>query len=270
LTIFHGDVIRSALDSARFSSYFSPTEFSQRGGLQTLSVHVRGDTDVENELSLGRKLNVRRVLLGACAALVLLAVQAVAPQVLAAPEKLEVDVAELMKQGDLPDNVLGKADAPNTIVEYSSMTCPHCADFHKEVMPKLKEKYIDTGKAKYILREFPLDNLAAAAFMLGRCVDKSRYFEFIDLLYKHQDEWAFKSNPVPELQKFARQVGFTEERFNQCIADEKLLKYIEWVRERANKEFGIHATPTFFINGKKLKGASSIEAFDEMLAPKTK
>ena len=221
-----------------------------------------------------RKFNLRRkALLGAwagLAALLALAMPGALPRVMAAPEKLDVDVAELMKQGDMPDNVLGKEDAPGTIIEYSSMTCPHCADFHKTELPKLKAKYIDTGKAKYILREFPIDNLAAAAFMLARCVDKAKYFEFIELLYSHQEDWAFKSNPVPELQKFAKQVGFTEERFNQCITDEKTLKYLEWVRERASKQFGIRATPSFIVNGKKIKGASTIEAFDELLEPKAK
>jgi protein-disulfide isomerase len=181
-----------------------------------------------------------------------------------APLKPDVDVAELMKTGELPDNVLGKPDAPFTIVEYSSMTCPHCAAFHKDVLPKLKQKYIDTGKAKYILREFPLDNVAAAAFMLGRCVDQAKYFDFIDLLYANQEEWAFKQNPLPGLQKFAKQVGFTEERFNECIKDEKLLKHIEWVRERGSKQFTVKATPTFFINGVRLKGVDA-EAFDKVM-----
>ena len=181
-----------------------------------------------------------------------------------APLKPDVDVAELMKTGELPDNVLGKPDAPYTIVEYSSMTCPHCAAFHKDVLPKLKEKYIDTGKAKYIVREFPLDNVAAAAFMLGRCIDQAKYFDFIDLLYANQEEWAFKQNPIPGLQKFAKQVGFTEERFNECIKDEKLLKHIEWVRERGSKQFTVKATPTFFINGVRLKGID-VEAFDKIM-----
>jgi protein-disulfide isomerase len=226
---------------------------------------------VVKELSLGRKFSLRRrALLGALAAVLSLAALGATPAAWAAPEKLDMDVTELMKQGDLPDMVLGKADAPNTIVEYSSLTCPHCADFHKNELPKLKAKYIDTGKVKYILREFPLDNLAAAGFMLGRCVDPAKHFELIELLYTRQEEWAFKKDPVPELQKFARQVGFTEERFNQCIADEKILKYIEWVRERGNKEFGIRATPTFIINGRKLKGASTLDAFEAILEPKAK
>jgi protein-disulfide isomerase len=181
-----------------------------------------------------------------------------------APLKPDVPLDELMKTGELPDNVMGKDDAPYTIIEYSSMTCPHCAQFHKNVLPELKTKYIDTGKARYIVREFPLDNVAAAAFMLARCVDQSKYFDFIDLLYVNQEEWAFSGNPLPGLQKFSKQVGFTEEKFDQCLKDEKLLTHIEWVRNRANTEFEVRATPTFFVNGQRLKGGS-IEDFDNLL-----
>jgi protein-disulfide isomerase len=181
-----------------------------------------------------------------------------------APLKPDVNMDEFMKKGDLPENVLGKADAPYTIVEYSSMTCPHCAHFHTKVLPQIKKEFIDTGKAKYIVREFPLDNVAAAAFMLARCVEPAKYFDFVDLLYSNQPEWAFKDNPLPGLQKFAKQVGFTEERFNQCIKDDKTLKYIEWVRSRAHDQFGVKATPTFFINGKKLDGVD-LENFERIL-----
>jgi protein-disulfide isomerase len=181
-----------------------------------------------------------------------------------APLKPDVDMAEFMKAGDLPENAMGKEDAPFTIVEYSSMTCPHCARFHKDVLPELKKKYIDTGKARYIIREFPLDNVAAAAFMLSRCVDQAKYFDFIDLLYVNQEEWAFGGNPLPGLQKFSKQVGFTEERFNQCLADEKTLAHIEAVRNKANTQFKVRATPTFFINGKKLDGVE-ISDFDKVL-----
>jgi protein-disulfide isomerase len=181
-----------------------------------------------------------------------------------APLKPDVDVAELMKPGELADYVLGKADAPYTIVEYSSMTCPHCASFHTKVLPEVKKKYIDTGKAKYIIREFPLDNVAAAAFMLARCVDQAKYFDFVDLLYANQQEWAFENNPLPSLQKFSKQVGFTEQRFNECLKDEKLLNHIESVRNRGSEKFGVRATPTFFINGQKLKGVD-IGDFDKIL-----
>jgi protein-disulfide isomerase len=193
-----------------------------------------------------------------------LAFLASAPSQAQAPLKPDVNMTEFMKTGELSENSLGKDGAPYTIVEYSSMTCPHCARFHTAVLPELKKKYIDTGKAKYIIREFPLDNVAAAAFMLARCVEPAKYFDFVDLLYSNQEEWAFKDNPLPGLQKFAKQVGFTEDRFNQCIKDEKLLKHIEWVRNRAHTEFGVRATPTFFINGQKLKGVD-IGDFDKIL-----
>ncbi|WP_245297129.1 MULTISPECIES: DsbA family protein [Rhodomicrobium] len=186
-----------------------------------------------------------------------------------APLKPDVDMTAFMKTDGLPENVMGKEDAPYTIVEYSSMTCPHCAAFHKDVLPDLKKKYIDTGRAKYIVREFPLDNVAASAFMLGRCVEPAKYFDLIDLLYANQEEWAFKDNPLPGLQKFALQVGFTEDKFNQCLKDEKLLNHIAWVRDRGSKEFGVRATPTFFVNGQRLKG-TGIEAFDKVIGPDSK
>jgi protein-disulfide isomerase len=208
----------------------------------------------------------RRIFLQGAVALLAAAALVALPQAVRAqaPLKPDVDLAEFMKPGEIPDMVLGKEDAPYTIVEYSSMTCPHCAAFHKTVLPKLKEKYIDTGKARYIIREFPLDNVAAAAFMLGRCVDQAKYFDFIDLLYANQEEWAFKDNPLPGLQKFSKQVGFTEEKFNECLKDEKLLNHIEWVRDRGSKQFGVKATPTFFINGQKLKGVE-LDAFEKVM-----
>lgn len=224
------------------------------------------------ELSVAKTISVRQMTLAAFAAVAAFAVASATLPVAAAPlaENADIKVEELMKPGELPDYVLGKEDAPNTIVEYSSLTCPHCADFHRDVLTKIKLKYIDTGKAKYILREFPLDNVAAAGFMLGRCVDKAKYYDFIEMLYANQEAWAFKDQPLVELQKFSKQAGFTDDSFTQCLRDEKNLKHIEWVRERGNKSFAIHATPTFFINGKRLKGGNGIEKFDEILEPQAK
>jgi protein-disulfide isomerase len=209
--------------------------------------------------------------------LVLSAAAAMVAAVLALPggqaqaqAKPDVDLNALMQQGALPDNVTGNADAPVTIIEYSSMTCPHCAAFHKEVLPELKTKYIDTGKVKYIVREFPLDNVAVTAAMLARCVEPAKYLDFVDLLYNRQDAWAFKDEPLPELQKFAKQIGFTEDRFNQCIADPKALEHINWVRDRGSKDFKVRATPSFFVNGKRIKGAATIQKFDELISAEAK
>lgn len=173
---------------------------------------------------------------------------------------------ELMEDGPLPENALGDAAAPNTVIEYSSMTCPHCARFHQNVVPDLKSKYIDTGKVRYIIREFPLDNLAFAAFMLARCVAPEKYFPFIEVLYAKQKDWAFgEGDPVPRLFKMAQQAGFTKESFETCLKDQKLLDGIAAVRKRANEKFGVSSTPTLFVNGKLLKGASGIEDIEKLL-----
>lgn len=211
-------------------------------------------------------ISLRQVFLQCGSVLAVLALLAAPAQTVhaQAPVTPDVNVEALMKSGELPDLVMGSDDAPYTIIEYSSMTCPHCANFHMNVLPDVKKKYIDTGIAKYIIREYPFDNVAAAAFMLARCVDRSKYFDFVDLLYANQAEWAFGGNPIAGLQKYAKMAGFTEARFNDCLRDETVLKHIEWVRNRGNREFGVNATPTFFINGKRVPN-TGIEAFDEIM-----
>ena len=182
----------------------------------------------------------------------------------------EIPLETLLKPGELPDIVVGKADAPVTIVEYASMTCSHCANFHNTVYPALKEKYIDTGKVRFIMREFPLDSLAAAGAMLARCAGGGDATEaMIGALFKTQDKWAFvRGNPVPELFKIAQQAGFTQEKFDTCLKDNATLDKMISGRQKASDEFGVNATPTFFINGKRLRGRSdTIEAFDAALAP---
>jgi protein-disulfide isomerase len=179
----------------------------------------------------------------------------------------EVSVDELMKPGPLSDLVLGNTDAPITVVEYASMTCGHCAAFHNTVFPKLKEKYIDAGKVRFILREFPLDNLAAAASMLARCAGEGKTFPLISVLFAKQDDWAFvKGDPRPELLKFAKQAGFTQESFEKCLTDQKLLDNVSAVRTRAAETFGVNSTPTFFVNGKKLNGIA-LEDFEKAFSP---
>ncbi len=178
----------------------------------------------------------------------------------------DASMEELMKTGPLPEMVMGAKDAPNVLIEYSSMTCPHCANFHTKVLPDLKKKLIDTGKVRYIIREFPLDNLAAAAFMLARCVGPKKYFAFVDALYAKQEDWAFSpGSPVPKLEKMAKQAGMSADRFKSCLQDQKLLDGILWVRERGNKTFGVNSTPTFFLNGKRLVGVQSVEDFAKHL-----
>ena len=131
----------------------------------------------------------------------------------------------------------------------------------------LKEKYVDTGKVRFILREFPLDNLAAAASMLTRCVAADKSVAMIGVLFSKQDEWAFVRQPVPELFKFAKQAGFTQETFDKCLTDQKMLDDVIAVRERAAATFGVTATPSFFINGRRHQGAPTVADFEKALEP---
>lgn len=182
-------------------------------------------------------------------------------------EAQTVDAAKLMEPGSLPDQVLGKADAPVTIVEYASLTCSHCAHFHNTTFPVLKEKYIDTGKVRFILREFPLDIVAKAAFMLARCSGEGKYYPMVDVLFETQKNWAFTNNPAQALLAIAKQSGMSEQQFNTCLSDAKLAENVNAVAERGAKDFGVDSTPTFFINGKKIAGAMSPEELDKELAP---
>jgi protein-disulfide isomerase len=178
----------------------------------------------------------------------------------------KVSDADLAPAGPLGDQVMGSPDAPITIVEYASMTCPHCAQFLERTFPKLKERYIDTGKVRFIFREFPLDPLAAGAFMLARCVDKDKYFSVIDLLFGSQRQWVVP-NPLTPLFNVAKQAGFTEESFNACLKNQQVLDGIQAVRDRAAKVLNVESTPTFFINGERAVGDLSIEDLERKMKP---
>ncbi|MCC7253235.1 DsbA family protein [Hyphomicrobium sp.] len=181
----------------------------------------------------------------------------------------EVPVDDLMKTGDLADLVLGPENAKVTIVEYASMTCGHCKHFHDATFPELKKKYIDTGKIRFVFREFPLDARAFAASMLARCAGSTeKSLALVDALFDTQDQWAFvKENPTPKLFEIAKQAGFTQESFDKCLTDQKLLDQITASHTRAAETFGVNATPSFFINGKRLQGSPVIEEFDKMIEP---
>ncbi|MFB9983444.1 DsbA family protein [Mesorhizobium kowhaii] len=189
------------------------------------------------------------------------------PAAATAPEAQgTVDMAELLKPGALPDKQLGKDDAKVTIVEYASMTCPHCAHFAETTFPDLKTKYIDTGKARYILREFPFDPSAEAGFMLARCA-KDNYFPMVDVLFKQQANWVGVPSTKDALLQISKLAGFTQESFEACLTDQKLLDDVRSVQKRGANEFKVDSTPTFFINGKTYKGAMSIEEMSAIIDP---
>jgi len=182
------------------------------------------------------------------------------------PARADDVPAELAQAGPEGDFTIGSDKAPVTIIEYASMTCPHCAHFSTTTFPELKQRYIDTGKVRFTLRPFPLDALAAAGFMLAICGGKDKYMPIVETLFAKQPDWIVKE-PVPPLKTIAKQFGFTEDSFNECLANQKVLDGIQAVRDRAAEKLGVSSTPTFFINGKKLSGDLSIEQMAKEIDP---
>ena len=173
--------------------------------------------------------------------------------------------AELMVAGPLGDMSEGDPKAPNTVIEYASMTCSHCANFHSTTYREFKKKYIDSGKVYFIFREYPLDPLATSAAMLVRCGPKDREFPMIDLLFDQQNNWAFVKDPKTALINLVKQAGISEADFNTCLTNQKILDGVNAVKDRAYKQFGVDATPTFFINGVEHPGEQSLEELDKIL-----
>ena len=165
--------------------------------------------------------------------------------------------AEAQSEGErLRDMAIGKADAPIEMIEYASMTCGHCAQFHNLTLPKIKRDYIDKGKLRYVFREFPLDAWAAASSVLARCVGRDqpkRFFAFLDLLFQRQAKWALAENRMAALEQLARQAGMSKQNFAQCFENEALLKGIQANRRRGEAD-GVNATPSFLINGTLVEG----------------
>lgn len=184
-----------------------------------------------------------------------------------APKEPEatVDVAKLMQEGTLKDIFIGKPDAKVTIVEYASMTCPHCRHFHETTLPEITKNYLDTGKARLVLREFPFDPRATAAFMLARCSAEDKYYPMVSVLFQQQDVWSRADDAQAALLQIAKLAGFSQDSFKACLTNQKLLDDVNAVRERGAKDFGVESTPTFFINGKKYSGALSVEEMSAII-----
>jgi protein-disulfide isomerase len=165
------------------------------------------------------------------------------------------------------DHVLGKPDAPITIIEYASFTCPHCAAFDRETLPKVRANWVETGKARYIFREYPLNGLDLRAAMLARCAPGERYFAFVDTLYQTQDSWSRASDPLAALGQMGKLGGVSSDQFQACMKDEKLGDAIAAGRLAAEKSYHVESTPTFFINGTRMEpnGAQPYDVFDKIL-----
>jgi protein-disulfide isomerase len=250
----------------------SPFQDSERGtaGFNRVDVQAMTQEDVASSPTMTR----RRLLTGAAAVAIVAAAAAAGYYVWERPDSAvaqpaagaaEVSLAELMTPGPLGDQAMGDPNAPVTIIEYASMTCPHCAHFHETTYPELKKKYVDTGKVRFIFREFPLDPLAAAGSMLARCAGKDKYFPLVDALFAQQKDWVVQK-PLEPMLAIAKQAGFTKQSFDECLANQKMLDGIEESRTRAAQKFNVNSTPTFFINGKIFRGALTPEELDKQVA----
>jgi protein-disulfide isomerase len=177
-----------------------------------------------------------------------------------------VPIADLMQPNPLGEMAMGDEKAPITVIEYASMTCPHCAHFSEATFPELKKRYIDTGKVRFLFREFPLDQLAAAGFILARCAGPDKYFPLVETLFAQQRDWVVQK-PLQPLLAIAKQAGLSQEAFEACLDNREMLEKLEKVRNDASDKFGVNSTPTFFVNGKRLAGALSIEEMEKEFAP---
>ncbi|WP_256807929.1 MULTISPECIES: DsbA family protein [unclassified Bradyrhizobium] len=184
-------------------------------------------------------------------------------------EAMAQAATDVAKPVSLPDMMLGSKDAAVTITEYASMTCPHCAAFNEQVFPKIKSEYIDTGKVRYIFREFPLDIKAAAGSMLSRCIakdDAPKYFAVTDMLFRQQSDWVMK-NTTETLTRIGKQAGLTQQQVEACLKDQALLDKIAADQKYASEVLKVDSTPTFFVNGEKIKGETSFEEFAKKINP---
>ena len=171
----------------------------------------------------------------------------------------------LSEPGPMGDFALGSPDAPVTVYEYASLTCNHCAAFHLQSFPEIKEKYIDTGKVRWVIRAFPFDPAATAAVMLARCSGEERYYKFLDVLFEQQPQWAFTGNPGENLEAIAKQGGFSSDAYKACIQNEEIFDHVRAVQTRGQEVHGVRSTPTFFVNGDKVEGALPFAEFEEVL-----
>jgi protein-disulfide isomerase len=172
----------------------------------------------------------------------------------------------------LKDHPIGDPNAPVTMVEYSSLGCPHCADFHAKTLPQIKKNYIDTGKVKLIIRDFPLNGPSYAAAMMARCTKPERREQFISVLFANQDSWAAAEDPKAALARIGKLGGMSQAEFDRCTSDQALFEGIQKLQLEAQQKYDVNATPTFIImksqnsNGEKIEGSQPYEVFEKAFA----
>jgi protein-disulfide isomerase len=180
-------------------------------------------------------------------------------------QEKKIDLTDLMTPPAEGEMSMGPDTAKVTIIEYASASCPHCAAFNNDEFGKLKTEYIDTGKIKFIFREFPHNDQAMAAFMVARCSPKEKYFPLMDIYFKTQQKWV--PDAYNQLKDIAKQTGMTEADFEACLKNEKVAKGVFEVRDKADKSYGVTGIPTFFINGKPYDGERTFVAIKAFIDP---
>jgi len=168
---------------------------------------------------------------------------------------------------DLGEPAIGDAAAPVTIIEFASLTCPHCASFHVNTLPELEKRYIDTGKVRLVLRDFPLDQTALKASVIAHCAGPDRYPQFVQVFFAQQASWARSNNPEQALRQLAQLGGLGADKIDACLADKSLEDAILQARLDGQQKYNIESTPSFIIGGKTHSGDQSIEKFAELIDP---
>jgi protein-disulfide isomerase len=171
------------------------------------------------------------------------------------------------RAADLGEPSIRDPAAPVTIIEYSSMTCPHCAAFHANTLPELKERYIDAGKVRLVLRDFPLDQNALRASMIAHCAGEDRYPQFVEVFFAQQASWARANDPVQALKQLAQLGGLSADKVDACLADKALEEAILQARLDGQEKYDIKSTPSFIIDGKTYSGDQSVQKFAAIIDP---
>ncbi|MGV1013631.1 MAG: DsbA family protein [Methyloceanibacter sp.] len=174
--------------------------------------------------------------------------------------------AELLREGPLGERALGNPNAPIVVIEYASLTCPHCRNFHANVFPKVKQHYIDTGKVRYIVREFPIGRTAASAAIINRCAPPEKYFVLFDAFLSRQAEWVSQEVRPDAIYGVAKSAGMSRETFDKCLSNQAIIEGLTEVKQRG-RQFGVVGTPTFFVNGRKAQGAVTFEQIKALIEP---
>lgn len=173
---------------------------------------------------------------------------------------------ELMAAGPLGERVLGSPNAAITVIEYASLTCPHCAHFQKDVFPQVKKELIDTGKIRFIVREFPIGHTSGAAAIINRCAPEDKYFSLFNAFLLRQPEWVSQEVRPDAIYSVAKSSGMSRETFDKCFTNQTIIDGLTEVKQRGRK-FGVVGTPTFFANGRKAQGTITFEEFKALIGP---